>query len=161
LSPTMRRFPNALRALGEALTAERWAMRPSWLGECELDLSLYDAERECDWTVGAYMLARREALFGAGVMDERFFLFSDEPDLCLRIRRAGWRVIHSPAMTIVHHAGKAGAKPRLFAQEVLARRIYARKHFAPAHRMLYVGALIARYGLRTVVPNGSPDASQR
>jgi N-acetylglucosaminyl-diphospho-decaprenol L-rhamnosyltransferase len=161
LSPTIRRFPNAIRALGEALTAERWALRPSWLGECELDLSLYESERECDWTVGAYMLARREALFGAGFMDERFFLFSDEPDLCLRIRRAGWRIIHSPAMTIVHHAGKAGAKPRLFAQEVVARRIYARKHFAAPHRALYVGALIARYALRTVVPNGSPDAAQR
>ena len=45
--------------------------------------------------VGSYMLARREALFGAGFMDERFFLYSDEPDLCLRIRRAGWRIVHS------------------------------------------------------------------
>jgi N-acetylglucosaminyl-diphospho-decaprenol L-rhamnosyltransferase len=161
LSPTIRRFPNAVRAIGEALTAERWTMRPAWLGECDLDLEHYEQERECDWTVGAFMLARREALFGAGFMDERFFLFSDEPDLCLRIRRAGWRILHSPAMTIVHHAGKAGAKPRLFAQEVLARRIYAEKHFAAPHRFLYVAALVARYGLRAVVPNGTPQATQR
>jgi hypothetical protein len=64
-------------------------------------------------------------------------------------------------MTIVHHAGKAGAKPRLYAQEVLARRIYARKHFAAPHRALYVGALVARYALRAVVPNRSADSSQR
>ena len=86
------------------------------------------------------MLARREALLGAGFMDERFFLFSDEPDLCLRIRRAGWRIVHSPAMTIVHHAGKAGVKPRLVAQEALARRLYAEKHFAAPHRAALLAA---------------------
>ena len=54
------------------------------------------------------MLARREALQSAGFLDERFFIYSEEPDLCLRIKRAGWKVCHLPAMTIVHHAGKAG-----------------------------------------------------
>jgi N-acetylglucosaminyl-diphospho-decaprenol L-rhamnosyltransferase len=161
LSPTIRRFPNAARALGEALTSERWRRRPSWLGECELDLDRYDEERECDWTVGAYMLARREALFSAGFMDERFFLYSDEPDLCLRIRHAGWRIVHSPAMTIVHHAGKAGWKPKLLAQEVFARRLYAEKHFAAPHRALFLTALVARYGLRAVIANRSPEGSAR
>jgi GT2 family glycosyltransferase len=161
LYPTIRRFPNAARALGEALTAERWRLRPSWLGERELDLALHEREHECDWTVGAYMLARREALFGAGFMDERFFLYSDEPDLCLRIRRAGWRIIHTPAMTIVHHAGKAGVKPRLVAQEAFARRVYAEKHFAPAHRVLFLGALAARHALRAAVPGPNGEGPQR
>jgi N-acetylglucosaminyl-diphospho-decaprenol L-rhamnosyltransferase len=162
LYPTIRRFPNALRALGEAFTAESWSLRPGWLGERELDLGRYDQERDCDWTVGAYMLARREALFSAGFMDERFFLFSDEPDLCLRIKQAGWRIIHSPLMTIVHHAGKAGVKPRLVAQDALARKIYARKHFAGPHRALYVGALAARHAMRAVPRGrGESDAAQR
>jgi GT2 family glycosyltransferase len=161
LYPTIRRFPNAARALGEALTAERWRLRPSWLGERELDLARHEHESECDWTVGAYMLARREALFGAGFMDERFFLFSDEPDLCLRIRQAGWKIIHTPAMTIVHHAGKAGVKPRLVAQEAFARRLYAEKHFARPHRLLFVGALAARHALRAAVPGGNGEGPQR
>jgi N-acetylglucosaminyl-diphospho-decaprenol L-rhamnosyltransferase len=157
LFPTIRRFPNAVRAFGEAVTAERWKWRPSWLGEVDLDLDRYDTERDCDWTVGAFMLARREALLSAGFMDERFFLYSDEPDLCLRIRQAGWRIVHSPLMTIVHHAGKAGAKPRLIAQEVFARRLYAEKHFAAPHRMLFVGALAARFALRAAIANGTEE----
>jgi GT2 family glycosyltransferase len=163
LFPTIRRFPNAARALGEAVTSERWPLRPSWLGERELHLDRYEREQECDWTVGAYMLARREALFGAGFMDERFFLFSDEPDLCLRIRRAGWRIVHTPAMTIVHHAGKAGVKPKLVAQEALARRLYAEKHFAPAHRILFLGALATRHVLRAAAagPNGDGPARRQ
>jgi N-acetylglucosaminyl-diphospho-decaprenol L-rhamnosyltransferase len=163
LSPTIRRFPNAARALGEALTAESWRLRPSWVGERELDLARHEHEVECDWTVGAYMLARREALLGAGFMDERFFLFSDEPDLCLRIRHAGWKIIHTPAMTIVHHAGKAGIKPRLVAQETFARRLYAEKHFARPHRMLFLGALAARHAVRAAAPgrNAAQGAQRR
>jgi N-acetylglucosaminyl-diphospho-decaprenol L-rhamnosyltransferase len=152
LYPTIRRFPNAGRALGDALGLDRWRGRPSWLGERELDLSLYDSEQQCDWTVGAFLMARREALLSSGLLDERFFLFSDEPDLCLRIKRAGWRVLHLPVMTIVHHAGKAGVKPKLVAQDALTRRIYAEKHFAPPHRQLYVGAVIARHLIRASLP---------
>ena len=161
LFPTMRRFPNAARAFGEAFASERWPVRPSFAGERELRLERYEHEVECDWTVGAYMLARREALFGAGFMDERFFLYSDEPDLCLRIRRAGWRIVHSPTMTIIHHAGKAGVKPRLVAQEVLARRLYAEKHFAAPHRALYVSALAARHALRAWAPGGNGHGDER
>src|SRR5712691_6473453 len=77
LFPTIRRFPNALRALGEALWSEHFPFRASWLGERELDMTLYDSEVECDWTSGSFMLARREALLSAGILDERFFIYSE------------------------------------------------------------------------------------
>jgi N-acetylglucosaminyl-diphospho-decaprenol L-rhamnosyltransferase len=154
LYPTVRQFPSVGRALAEAFTAERWRLRPSNLGERELDLRKYEGEIECDWVTGAYMLIRREALLGAGLLDERLFLFSDEPDLCLRVKRGGWKVLHSPAMTIVHHAGKAGIKPALVAQEAFARRVYAEKHFSRAHRCAYLGAVAARHALRASLPAG-------
>ena len=75
------------------------------------------------------MLVRAEAIAGAGYMDERFFLYSEETDLCLRIAEAGWRVVYSPRMTILHHAGKAGVNPKLEAQKAFARCQYAAKHF--------------------------------
>jgi GT2 family glycosyltransferase len=152
LYPTARRFPSASRALAEAFTAERWPLRPRGLGERELDLGKYEHELECDWVVGAFMVIRREALLGAGLMDERLFLFCDEPDLCLRIKRGGWKVVHVPAMTIVHHAGKAGIKPALVAQEAFARRVYAHKHFGRAERAVYLGAVAARHALRAALP---------
>jgi N-acetylglucosaminyl-diphospho-decaprenol L-rhamnosyltransferase len=152
LYPTIRRFPSATRALGDALGLDGWRSCPSWLGERVVDIPAHDTAQECDWTVGAFLLARREALLSSGLLDERFFLFSDEPDLCLRIKRAGWRVLHVPSMTIVHHAGKAGVKPKLIAQDVLARKIYARKHFATPHRQLYVAAVLARWLIRAALP---------
>lgn len=151
LYPSIRRFPNAARSLGEALGSERWPLRPTWAGERILDVAAYDREQECDWTVGAFMVARREALVSAGIMDERFFLQCEEPDLCLRIKRAGWTVSHLPVMTILHHAGKAGHNPRMEAQNVYARRQYAAKHFSRTHRALYLSALGAGHAVRAVV----------
>ena len=52
-------------------------------------MSRYEQDIACDWTSGSFMLARREALESAGGFDERFFIFSEEVDLCLRIRQAG------------------------------------------------------------------------
>ena len=154
LYPTVRRFPSATRALGEAFASERWPVTPAWAGERVLDLTLYDTRLDCDWTSGSFMLARREALVGAGCMDERFFLYAEEPDLCLRIKRAGWRVVHVPDMTILHHAGKDGVRPRMVAQEAFARRQYAEKHFSSAHRSLYLLAIGARHAIRAVDPRG-------
>lgn len=160
LWPTIRYFPNFVRALGNAIGSEQWAGRIRWAGERELETSLYDRETDCDWTSGSFMLARREAVLTAGLLDERFFLYSEEPDLCLRMKRAGWSVRHLPLMTIVHHAGKAGMPPKLTAQEAFTRRQYARKHFAAPHRIAYLTAVGLHHLLRSIVPrtNGASDS---
>lgn len=155
LQRTIRRFPSPTRALGDALFSERWPVHPSWAGERVLDRDAYEREGECDWTSGSFMLARREALLSAGLLDERFFLQSEEPDLCLRIKRAGWQVRHIPQMTIVHQSGKAGIQPRMVAQDAYSRKQYARKHFGPARRGLYLAAL----GVGHLVRAGAADAA--
>ena len=132
--PTIRRFPNAMRSLFEALGSERFPIRTSWLGERELDLRVYERDVACDWTSGSFMLIRWEALQSAGFLDERFFLFCEETDLCLRIKQAGWEIRHVPYLTILHHADKAGWNPRLDAQAAFAKRQFFRKHLSPLHR---------------------------
>jgi N-acetylglucosaminyl-diphospho-decaprenol L-rhamnosyltransferase len=158
LFPTVRRFPNAVRALFQALGSERFPFRASWLGERELDLSRYEHEIACDWTSGSFLLARREAIDSAGLFDERFFIYSEETDLCLRIKSAGWEIRHLPTMTILHHAQKAGANPKMEAQLAFAGLQYARKNFSTPHRWTYLGALSLSYLLRSVY--AAEDASE-
>jgi hypothetical protein len=160
LGLTMRRFPSFTRALGEALLSERWPVHPAWAGERVLDRDEYEREGECDWTSGSFMLVRPEALRSAGLLDERFFLQSEETDLCLRIKRAGWQVRHLPQMTIVHHTEKE-IPSRMVAQEAYARRQYARKHFSTAYRGPYLAALGARHLIRAVSLHGGPKATAR
>jgi GT2 family glycosyltransferase len=147
LCPTARRFPGVIRALGEALGPERFGLARR-LGESELDLSRYEQELPCDWTAGSFMLVRREALAAAGLLDERFFFYSEEVDLCLRIKRAGWEIHHLPQMTIVHYGGTTEAGSRMEAQMAYARSQYAAKHFGPLRRRAFVAAIALRHGLR-------------
>ena len=66
-----------------------------------------------------------------GIARRAFFIYSEEPDLCLRIKRAGWQVRHLPQMTIVHHAGKGGVRPRMVAQDRLHTQAVCAKAFWP------------------------------
>ena len=151
LIPTMRLFPSASRALGDSLGLERLPRRPGWLGERELRLEGYDREFEGDWTIGSFLLVRREAFDAVGGFDERFFLYSEEVDLCLRVRQSGWKVVHSPAVTILHH-GSTGRvlDPRLASQNAWARLQYADKNLPAVSRPVFRGALLLRYGLRSL-----------
>jgi GT2 family glycosyltransferase len=150
LDATIRRFPNAIRALGDAVSAERLPRRPHWLGERVISPDAYEREFDCDWTSGSFMLARREAIESAGYLDERFFMYSDETDFCRRIKLAGWDIRHLPQMTILHHDGKAGIRPNIESLGAYNRLIYARKYFSPAHRVLYGAAVMLRHAIRAL-----------
>jgi GT2 family glycosyltransferase len=155
LIPTMRQFPSASRAVGDSLGLERLPRRPDWLGERDLRVERYDREFEGDWTIGSFMLVRREAFDAVGGFDERFFLYSEEVDLCLRVRRAGWKVVHNPAVTILHHGNHdRPADARLQAQLAWARLQYADKNLSTLSRPVFRGALLLRYGLRSL--HGEP-----
>jgi N-acetylglucosaminyl-diphospho-decaprenol L-rhamnosyltransferase len=164
LHPTMRRFPTPLRTLGDALGLERLPGRPAALGTRELELHRYEQEFACDWTIGSFMLVRREAIESAGFMDERFFIYAEEIDFCLRIRQSGWRIVHKPTMTILHHVGKGSEarsiNERMAQQNAFAQRQYARKHFRPGRRAAFHVAMVVGYGLRSL-PIGGASAEGR
>jgi GT2 family glycosyltransferase len=151
LQLSMRRFPTATRLLMEALGSERWPFRASWTGQRILDASSYAQEYEPDWTSGSFMFVRREALESAGWLDERLFLYADDPDLARRIKNAGWAVRHLPQMTILHHADKMGWSERGHAQYAYATRIYLRKHFGKLHGRMTLAALVFGYALRALL----------
>lgn len=158
LCPTARRFPSVRRALGEALGPERLPRLAGRLGESELDPERYAEELPCDWTAGSFLLVRREALAATGLLDERFFFYSEEVDLCLRVKRSGWEIRHLPQMTIVHHGGSTEASPRMEAQMAYARSQYAAKHFGPVRRRAFVTAIGLRHLLRwTAFSRKRPD----
>lgn len=59
-------------------------------------------ETDVDAVVGAFMLMRGTALHQAGLLDEKFFMYGEDLDLCYRIKANGWRVHYYPAVTVLH-----------------------------------------------------------
>lgn len=65
-----------------------------------------------DQLMGSCLLLRRSALEQVGFLDERFFVYFEEVDLCLRLRQAGWEVRFVPDATIIHTGGASSQHDR-------------------------------------------------
>jgi hypothetical protein len=83
-----------------------------------------DAVTDVDSVIGACLVVRRSTLDRVGLLDERFFVFLEETDWCLRMKRAGLRVVHDPSAKVVHLQGRSKAR-----RPVLARVEYLRSLF--------------------------------
>ncbi len=96
--------------------------------------------RDVDWLSGACLMVRRRAWEQVGPMDERFFLFWEDADWCLRFGHAGWRVVHVPAASAIHRVGVSCAQRRLASTLDFHRSAYRlyRKHYlrSPLHPMI-------------------------
>jgi len=59
--------------------------------------------------VGAYFLIRKEVTDQIGFLDERYFLYFEEIDFCLRAQRAGWEVLFYPDAQVIHLGGQSSS----------------------------------------------------
>ena len=67
-----------------------------------------DQPAQVDAVVGAFMMMRRAALEQAGLLDERFFAYAEDIDLCYRIKvEHGWKVYYNPAVVVTHYKGRS------------------------------------------------------
>ena len=99
-----------------------------------------------DWVAGACMVVRRQTLEEVGFLDERFFMYFEDADLCRRAREAGWSVYYVPGVQVVHHAGASSrSRPRAIWNLHKSAFVYHRKH--GAHGPLNLYSLLVLVGL--------------
>ena len=65
---------------------------------------------EVDWALGALLVVRRAALDQVGRLDERFFLYEEDADWCLRMWQAGWAVLYVPHVEVRHGYQRASRR---------------------------------------------------
>jgi len=112
-----RRFPTLATALFESTWLQPFAPRRLLERYYVLDRP-DDAVQDVDWVDGAALMVRRAAIEQVGLLDEGYFMYSEEMDWCRRFRQAGWRVVYLPTARIVHHRGKSSE------QVIAARHVY-------------------------------------
>ena len=94
--PTIRYFPNALRALGQALGSERLPVsNDDAVRTRARSRALRARDSNATGRRGRSCSPDARRFRAPGFLDERFFIYSEEPDLCLRMKRAGWKVCTS------------------------------------------------------------------
>jgi N-acetylglucosaminyl-diphospho-decaprenol L-rhamnosyltransferase len=72
-----------------------------------------EAARLVDWVSGASLMVRRAALDQIGFMDEGYFMYSEETDLCWRLKQRGWQIWYVPDALIIHVGGASTSQMAL------------------------------------------------
>jgi N-acetylglucosaminyl-diphospho-decaprenol L-rhamnosyltransferase len=112
-----------------------------------------DEPHVVDWVMGAALVLRRDALDEVGLFDEEFFLYSEEVDLQLRLRRAGWEVHYFPEATVTHHESQFSADipERRINEMWRSRHRYWHKHHGAAGARVAALATGGQYAVRAAV----------
>ncbi len=118
IQSSRRRFPTLMAAFFESTWLQGIAPR-RMLAHYYMDDVPATTTHEVDWLNGACTVFRREVLDRVGVYDaQNFFMYSEELDLCRRVKEAGWKIVYLPEARVVHYVGKSSD------QALAARHIY-------------------------------------
>ncbi len=67
----------------------------------------YQREQDVDWVTGSCMMIRKKVLEEVRLLDENFFMYFEDVDLCCRIRKNGWKIKYTPVAKVVHIGGRS------------------------------------------------------
>jgi GT2 family glycosyltransferase len=138
-----RRFPSRLTFFWESTPLERlWSGNP-WARRYHCANQDDAAIQPVDWLVGAALMVRGTTIMRAGLLDERFFMYSEELEWQHRLRHAahGAAVVYLPSAVITHHEARSSE------QVPLTRHLHFNRSRVLLAQMWY-GSLFAR-GLRS------------
>jgi N-acetylglucosaminyl-diphospho-decaprenol L-rhamnosyltransferase len=126
-----RSFPTPEVACYRMLGLSRLFPHSERFGRYNLTYLPPDVTTEVDSVVGAFMLIRREALDQVGLLDEQFFMYAEDLDLCYRIKQQGWQVWYNAAVTVLHYKGQSSRQRSTFANVKFyeTMRLFHDKHF--------------------------------
>ena len=109
--------------------------------------------REVNLLLGAAILVKREVIAEVGGFDERFHMYGEDLEWCLRIVRSGWKIIFDPAAEVLHHGGHAADQRWLNRDREIAKHqsafLFYRLSLSPWHNLgnLAVPCLLAVFQL--------------
>jgi GT2 family glycosyltransferase len=137
---SVRGFPTPASVLWETIGLSRLFPRSRVFGAYRMTWFEHDREAEVDQPMGTFLMLRRAAIEAVGLLDEQFPIFFNEVDWCFRARRAGWKILFSPVIEVVHYGG--GSTRQVWAEMAWESRRglldFYRKHYrSPRHAPMY------------------------
>ncbi len=110
----------------------------------------YTREQDVDWVVGSFLLMRRVCYEEVGELDERFFIFDEDVDWCLRASRMGWKVRYWPGAKMIHvgSAARPFMKDKTFVH-FRSHLSYLKKNHSGPTAAAYYAAMAVRLSLAT------------
>ena len=155
---SLRRFPRLRSTYAQALFLHRLLPRAAFTDELVQDAGAYERPWSPEWVSGACILLRRRALEELGGLDDGFFLYCEDIDLCRRLADHGYDVRYEPTATAGHAGGASRPRAELYAVLAASRIRYARKHRSRPVAALERGGIVLGALTHAVL---SPDRAAR
>jgi N-acetylglucosaminyl-diphospho-decaprenol L-rhamnosyltransferase len=156
LQPSVRGFPTLWRISTEYVFLRWLAPRSRLLNSFYGAGFDHTSVREVDFLMGAVLLVRRVALEAVGNFDTDFFMYSEEVDLCYRMRQRGWRVEFFPGASFFHVGGASarGVWPAMYREQVVGHLRFFAKHRGIAYAERARRLLVWEFRVRSLVFRG-------
>jgi GT2 family glycosyltransferase len=135
--------PEVIQSAGGGMTS-RW--EAFHFGQNEPDRGQFREPHAVQWISGCAILVRRAVIEEVGLIDERFFLYDEELEWCVRAGKAKWRILHVPAARIWHKGVQRVYRPKPYVTYYITRNrlLTLSKHRAPVSAWIAAWVLIAR-----------------
>lgn len=139
------------------LKRELWRLlHLDWLrpyGVYRMDSWPLNQNRPVDVLLGACLLLRREVLEQVGLLDENYFMYSEEVDLCFRVRKAGWQIVWVYDAQIVHYGGQSTQQiaSEMFLHLYKSKLYYFRKNYSRLAAVAYKFILLVASACRLIL----------
>jgi hypothetical protein len=101
--------PTVIQSAGGRLDSQ-W--RTWHIGQNQTDQGQFTLPQPVDWISGCAILVRRQVIQQVGMLDERFFLYWEETDWCLRAGKSGWRIVQVPQAKLWHKGVQRDYQPQ-------------------------------------------------
>lgn len=113
----------------------------------------YNVEQEIAWSGGSCLMVRQETIEEAGLMDEHFFMYSEEQDWCYRTKAAGWKIYYIPYAQVIHYGSQSSQQcsDRIFVEIYRSQLFFYKKHYGDKSLKILKWIIVIGLVIRTVI----------
>lgn len=152
LQHNCRHFPTLWNCFCRALALDRIFPQSEQFGGAGMSFFQGDRIRDVNVLTGVFWCVRRKALVEVGLLDERFFMYSEDFDWCKRFHMAGWKVVFYPDAKVVHYGGgsSSNAPVRFYIEMQRSYLQYWQKHHSRFSQICFVSLIFLHQVLRVI-----------
>ena len=154
LDYSLRRFPRLRSTYAQALFLHRLFPAAAWVDEVIREPTFYEQPHHVEWVSGACFMVRRAVHDRIGGLDESFFHYSEDMDVCARIWDAGYESRYVPDAVAKHMGGASAPRHGLLPILAASRIRYANKHEARLVALLSRGGVALGATTHAIVSKG-------
>jgi len=136
-----RGFPTPWAAFTYFSTLEKIFSQSKIFGQYHQTWKDLSQIHQVDVISGAFFMIRKDVFEKVGFLDERFFMYAEDIDLCLRLKKKGYKIAYNPGTKIIHYkksSGRKKGKGKEITQKDVVIRRKSSKYFFETMKLFYV-----------------------